>query len=132
MISTKTLKIAIVGKREHPALSKITPLLSELSQAFNQAFNHTHFNIVSGLADGADQIASKVFVDAGNLKGSSNKVNLSAIMAFAKPDYLDTIVDKATADTKEASSNKSPKTISAPSEPNSAAFASSRTNTRTL
>ncbi len=91
------ITLSFSGKRQHEHLEKLSPVLWQLFQAFQSAFRHTHFHLLCGLADGADQVATQTLIGhLPELTGSQqeNKWTIGAVMAFRYKDYLETIRDK--------------------------------------
>jgi hypothetical protein len=85
------ISLGFAGKRAHDQLPKINKPLRELFNQLTDKLQDCHIHFTSGLADGADQIASSIFLDASKHKNRS----LGAIMAFSREDYLKTITDQA-------------------------------------
>lgn len=87
------ITLSFSGKRNHQGLDMLPKALQELYTALNGEFHHTHFHLLTGLADGADQAAAQAFVDS-SLSSESNKWTMGAVMPFAKDEYLKTIENK--------------------------------------
>jgi len=61
ILHRKLLSIAFSGKRNHPNLGAMDGPLRALFDAFEEGFPGTHLQLLSGLADGADQIVTTIF-----------------------------------------------------------------------
>jgi hypothetical protein len=94
IIRRKLLSIAFSGKRNHPKLGLISAPLRELFDGFEIAYPGIALQLVSGLADGADQLASTIFIDGGHSEQSATSTRLlGAIIPFRIDEYRSTIQD---------------------------------------
>lgn len=91
---TANLTISFSGKREHPQLGHLKQALTDLFQALDSSLHGTHIQLLCGCADGADQIAAVVALDA-SLTNSSNYWAASGVFAFNQNDYKKTITNTA-------------------------------------
>ena len=100
----RTINISFAGKRgddeiQSEKIKSIAPHFATLFAAFDDCFSDTRFHFISGLADDADQIVAKLFIDGEWLSEmTDNEISMGAVLAFGKEDYLDTITDKDTFD----------------------------------
>jgi hypothetical protein len=88
------ITLGFAGKRKDDNLSIIADRLAELFSAFDEKFKDHHIHFVSGLADGADQIASNVFVKRYIDGAKRADRSIGALIPFEKTEYLNTIDDK--------------------------------------
>ncbi|MFP9099527.1 hypothetical protein ACLI09_10760 [Flavobacterium sp. RHBU_24] len=91
MISNNKIFIGFAGKRAVNESDNliIATGLNNLFSLLNLQFEKTHFQLINGLADGADQLAAETFI---NTKlNSGNTGSLTSVLAFKKNDFLKTV-----------------------------------------
>jgi hypothetical protein len=103
-VHRKLLSIAFAGKRTHHHLDNIIGPMQELFQALAAEFPGTHLQLLSGLADGADQIVSDIFIKgedtvaAGGDQATAQPYRtdrlLGAVLPFPLLEYIKTIQNK--------------------------------------
>lgn len=91
---TSYVTIGFAGKRKHEKLELVADRLESLFKALDQKLNNRHLHFVTGLADGADLIATDTFLKYFENDIKENKKSCGAILPFAKSTYLDTIHGK--------------------------------------
>lgn len=87
--------IGFAGKRLLEKDQSAIPLLQEVFTAMDRHFSNTHFHFISGLADGADQLATTLFQETRWQPEQRNVSSTGALIAFPKADYLETIENKS-------------------------------------
>lgn len=95
VVHKKLLSIAFAGKRSHAGLASMQGPLNALFTVLEQAYPGTHLQLLSGLADGADQIVASVFMEghAANKPGGASRL-LGAVIPLPLHTYINTIHDK--------------------------------------
>lgn len=88
IVHRKLLSIAFSGKRSHQNLGAMEGPLGALFDAFEEGFPGTDLQLLSGLADGADQIVTTIF-----LRGERRMPG--AVLPFSLLEYITTIHNKA-------------------------------------
>lgn|GEM_PF-6715186 len=95
VIRRKLLSFSFSGKRNHGSLDLIEAPLEELFDAFEAEFRGSRLQLITGLADGADQIASSLFIKHEDRKGPKNSTRfLGAVLPLGREQYLETIEDR--------------------------------------
>ena len=96
IVHRKLLSIAFSGKRSHHNLGLMGPQLEALFNAFEQVFTDTHLQLLNGLADGADQIGSAIFMKGERPDAPmAGRRLLGAVTPFSLLEYSQTIQNKA-------------------------------------
>lgn len=96
VIRRKLLSFSFSGKRNHGSLDLINGPLEELFNAFESEFRGTRLQLISGLADGADQIASSLFIRHDLQKGPKDGERLlGAVLPLGVKRYRSTIADRS-------------------------------------
>lgn len=91
----RNICVGFAGKREVSDEDKIVlSRLKDIFYSFDKHFVKTGFRFCSGLADGADQIASQLFLDTKLSLENENCFSINSIIPFCKSDYLHTIENK--------------------------------------
>lgn len=90
----KHITIGFAGKRRHDRLDIVAGKLEQLFKAFDEKLHDHHLHFVTGLADGADIIATDAFLKYFEEGIRENKRSCGAILPFAKASYLHTIAQK--------------------------------------
>jgi len=88
------LTLGFAGKRIHHNLAEINGPLTDLFLMIDKKVEHTPLQLVTGLADGADQIAAEIFREHFAEKKNNAQRGITALIPFAENEYLETITAK--------------------------------------
>ncbi|PKK34712.1 hypothetical protein BWI96_21045 [Siphonobacter sp. SORGH_AS_0500] len=89
---TKNVTLSFSGKRKYEQLNRLEPELETLFQKLDQAVNSVHFQLLTGCADGADQIATSLVLKAP-FNNTQNLWSTGGVFPFQQSDYVDTMDD---------------------------------------